>query len=214
MSAVSAILLAAGESRRMGGLNKLGLPVAGVPLLRHTVSTLLNSELGELVVVVGHEQQTARALVADLPVRLVANERYREGQMTSVYRGMQALREPCDGVMVCLCDQPLLNAEDINRLIHAFVHQCPTSVLVPTWQGQRGNPVILAYAHREAILAGGRNLGCRRLIDNNPELVTPLAMDNDHVAFDLDTPADYQRLSQRLECQAAGAGENRTAAGH
>ncbi len=213
MSGVSAILLAAGESRRMGALNKLTLPVAGVPLLRHTANTLLNSYLNEIVVVVGYEQQTARTLLGDLPLRLFDNARYPEGQMTSVYRGMQALSAPCNGVMVCLSDQPLLTVEDINRLVQVFLHQCPTSVLVPTWQGRRGNPVILAREHRDAILCDARNLGCKRLIENNPDLVTPLEMDNDHVVFDLDTPADYQRLVQRLESERVAAGAIRAAAG-
>jgi molybdenum cofactor cytidylyltransferase len=213
MSGVSAILLAAGESRRMGAINKLGLPVAGVPLLRHTAGTLLDSDLDEIVVVVGHEQQTARVLLGDLPLRLVDNAHYPDGQMSSVYRGMQALGAPCKGVMVCLSDQPLLSVEDINRLVQVFLHQCPTSVLVPTWQGRRGNPVVLAWEHRDAILGGTRNLGCRRLIENNPDLVTPLEMGNDHVVFDLDTPADYQRLLQRLGSGHDAAGAIRTAAG-
>jgi molybdenum cofactor cytidylyltransferase len=213
MNGVSAILLAAGESRRMGALNKLGLPVAGVPLLRHTARTLLSSELDEIVVVVGHEQQTARLLLGDLPLRLVDNARYPEGQMTSVYCGLQALDAPCNGVMVCLSDQPLLTVKDINRLVQVFLRQCPTSVLVPTWQGRRGNPIVLAWEHRDAILGGAHHLGCKRLIENNPDLVTPLEMDNDHVVFDLDTPADYQRLLQRLASGDVAAGAIRTAAG-
>jgi molybdenum cofactor cytidylyltransferase len=155
MSGVSAILLAAGESRRMGPRNKMTLPVAGVPLLRRIASTLANSQVGEIVAVLGHEEQTARALLAELPLRLVTNERYREGQMTSVYRGLEALSEPCKGIMVCLSDQPLLRVEDIDCLVHAFEQQCPGSVLIPAWQGRRGNPVILAHEHRDAILAGG-----------------------------------------------------------
>jgi molybdenum cofactor cytidylyltransferase len=213
VTGISAILLAAGESRRMGRLNKMTLPVAGVPLLRRTADTLLNSALGEIVVVLGHAQETARALLADLPLRLVSNEWYREGQTTSVYRGLEALSEPCNGVMVCLSDQPLLQVDDINRLVDAFMHRCPTSVLIPTWQGRRGNPVILAYEHRDAILAGGRNLGCRRFIDSNPQLVTRQEMDNDHVVFDLDTPEDYRRLLRRLGSGEVGARPNRAAAG-
>jgi molybdenum cofactor cytidylyltransferase len=205
MTAVSAILLAAGESRRMGELNKLTLQVAGVPLLRRTASILLASGLGEIVVVVGHEEQVARALLDDLPVRLVSNPRYAQGQMTSVYRGMEALSEPCKGVMVCLSDQALLEVDDINRLVGAFLHRCPTSVLVPTWQGRRGNPIIVAWQHRAAILGGAHNLGCKRLIQHNPDLVTPLEMDNDHVVFDLDTPEDYQRLLQRLRSGEVGS---------
>ncbi len=212
MSGVSVILLAAGESRRMGPLNKMTLPVAGVPLLRRTANTLVNSDVGEIVVVLGHEQKTALALLADLPLRLVTNERYREGQTTSVHCGLEALHEPCKGIMVCLSDQPLLRVEDIDCLVHAFEHRCPTSVLIPTWQGRRGNPVILPYEHRAAILAGGPGLGCRRFIDAHPQLVVWQEMDNDHVVFDLDTAADYQRLLRRLGSGEVGIA-NRAAAG-
>jgi len=197
MSGFSAILLAAGESRRMGEVNKLTLPVAGRPLLRRTTETLLQIGLQELVVVVGHEQQTARRLLHGLSLRIVFNQDYAAGQMTSVHRGMRALEQPCDGVLICLADLPLLSADDLRQLTDAFAH-CPTSVLVPTYQGERGNPVVLAYEHREPILADDRNLGCRRLIQKHPEWVTALEMDNDHLVFDLDTPEAYLRLQQRL----------------
>jgi molybdenum cofactor cytidylyltransferase len=107
---------------------------------------------------------------------------------------MQALQAPCEGVMICLTDQPLLETEDLDTLIRAFIQECPKSVLVPTYEGRRGNPIVIAHHHREAILAGDRNLGCKRLIEKNPELVWPCPMDNDHCVFDLDTPDDYARL--------------------
>ena len=195
---VCAILLAAGESRRMGQYNKLALPVAGeVPLLQRTAQTLSASRLDEVVVVLGHEQERARELLAGLPVRIVVNERYQEGQMTSVYRGMQALQKPCDGVMVCLSDQPLLETHDINLLVDYFLNR-PAAILVPTYCGQRGNPIIIAARHREDILKGERNLGCKRFIEKNPELVTTMEFANDHVVFDLDTAEDYARLQSRL----------------
>ncbi len=201
MNSASAILLAAGESRRMGGTNKLGLPVHGVPLLRRTVMTLLGARLKEIVVVLGHEQETARSLLADLPLRLVVNEHYHDGQMSSVHCGLAALQAPCDGVMVCLSDQPLLETADIDRLIDAFLHRCSSAVLVPTYRGQRGNPIILARQHCQSILDGDRNLGCKHFIEESPELVTVLEMDNDHVVFDLDSPADYKVLQSRLNAE-------------
>ena len=198
MSTVSAILLAAGESRRMSGINKLMLAVEGEPLLRHTLKTLLASRLGEVVVVLGHQAEEARILLHELEVRIVVNKDYLEGQMSSVHCGLEALTRPCDGVMICLTDQPLLTAQDIDVLIDAFDRH-GGSIIVPTYQGRRGNPIVLAYAHREEILGGGRNLGCKRLIERNPDLVRTVEMDTDHVVFDLDTPEDYARLQARLK---------------
>lgn len=191
MSGVSAILLAAGESRRMGAVNKLTLPIDGQPLLRHSVRTLLASRLQEVVVVLGHEADQAARLLKDLAVTRVYNERYAEGQMSSVHCGLEALADTCEGVMICLADQPLLTSADIDALIEAFGRREQGSILVPTHRGRRGNPIVLAYAHRDEILGGGRNLGCKRLIERNPELVTTLEMDTAHVVFDLDTPEDY-----------------------
>lgn len=194
---VSAILLAAGESRRMGTVNKLALPVGGRALVRRTAETLLQAGLEEVVAVVGHERDSVGALLQGLPLRIVHNDDYREGQMTSVFCGMAALHNDCDAVLVCLADLPLLRVEDLMRLIAAFA-DCPTSVLVPTYKGARGNPILLAHAHRDQILAGDRNLGCKRLIEKNPALVTALEMANDHTVFDLDTPDAYRELQQRL----------------
>lgn len=198
MNGVSAILLAAGESRRMGQVNKLALPIDGVPLLRRTVKALLQAQLREVIVVVGHEQHSVRKLLAGMPVRIVSNERYPEGQMSSVYCGMEALHEPCEGVMVCLSDQPLLESRDINTLVDTFQNIPSCSVLVPTYHGQRGNPIILASQHRSDILNGERNLGCKRFIEKNPDLVTTVEFENDHVVFDLDIPDDYARLQLRF----------------
>ena len=198
MARVSAILLAAGESRRMGGRNKLELTIDDLPLVSHTAHTLLASRLAELVVVLGHEAERVRSHLEGLPLTLVVNPHYREGQMTSVHAGLAALSGRCDGVMVCLSDQPLLESADINRLIDAFNSRKRGSVLVPTYEGRRGNPIVLAYAHREAILSGNRNLGCKRFIERNPELVETFEMDSDHVLFDLDTPDEYRELLKRL----------------
>ena len=181
----------------MGSINKPTLPVGGQPLLRRTAEMLSRCDLVELVAVVGHEQHIARDLLRGLDLRTVDNEAFRDGQMTSVYCGLAALEKPCAGVMICLADQVLLNVEDIARICRAF-EDCPTSIMVPVYKGARGNPVVLDYAHRDAILKDKKNLGCRRLIEKNPELVTALDMPDDHVLVDLDTPAAYQAIRRRL----------------
>lgn len=204
MKRISAVLLAAGESRRMGAVNKLALPVRGGPLLRRTASLLLRLPLRERVLVTGHEAERTRELVAGLPLIIEHNDAYRDGQMTSVHRGLAALQAPCDAVLICLADLPLLTADDLHCLIEAF-ETWPTPILVPTFQGRRGNPVLISDEQRMQILEGDRTLGCRRLIERHPERVTTLEMDNDHTVFDLDTPEAYTRLLARRADETAEA---------
>jgi len=197
MMTVSAVLLAAGESRRMGAVNKLELLVDGTPLLRRTAEILLASQLQEVAVVLGYQADRAGSLLDGLHLKSVYNTAYREGQMTSVYQGLQSLTQACDGVMICLSDQPLLQVDDINCLIEAFGKRSHGSIMVPTYQGKRGNPVILDYQHREDILNGERSLGCKKLIEKNPELVSSFEMSNNHVVIDLDTPEEFAALTRR-----------------
>ncbi|MCB1754000.1 MAG: nucleotidyltransferase family protein [Gammaproteobacteria bacterium] len=198
MKSVSVILLAAGESRRMQGINKLTVSVDGLPLLRRTALVLLESGLEEILVVVGHDHELARELLRGLPLRIVHNPAHRDGQMTSVYCGMRGLQQSCDGVMICLADLPFLTADDIRHLISGFERRDGKTVLVPTFRGERGNPIILAYRHRRAILDGEPNLGCKRLISRHPEIVMPMEMPNDHTVFDLDTRDDLLEMQRRM----------------
>ena len=195
MTTVSAVLLAAGESRRMGEVNKLELLVDGMPLLRRTAEILQASDLQEIVVVLGHQDDKAGAILEGMPLTFVYNENYLDGQASSVYQGLLSLSQPCDGVMICLSDQPLLQTEDVNALIGAFGKRSHGSVLVPTYQGKRGNPIIIDYQQRQDILNGERNLGCKNLIEDNPELVSSFEMSNNHVVVDLDTPEEYAALT-------------------
>lgn len=196
---IVAIMLAAGESRRMGEHNKLMLQLQGKPLLRRTVETVLAADIAKLIVVLGHEADEARNALSGLAVETVVNEDYRSGQMTSVHAGLSAIDEACDGVMICLTDQPLLTPQDLNDLIDGFANLTRGSILVPTWQGLRGNPILLASEHLEAIVTGETNLGCRRLLEKRPEQISTLAMSNDHVVVDMDTPEAYKQVCSRLQ---------------
>jgi molybdenum cofactor cytidylyltransferase len=189
---IAVIVLAAGESRRMGDINKLHLPIAGEPLLRRSVKTLLAAELGEIMVVLGHENAGTQDLLEGLPVGTVYNEDYAAGQMTSVHCGLGSLSQPCEGVMVALGDQPALTVSDINLLVGAFFTRDGGEVVIPEYEGKRGNPIIISSRCRQEIIAGKYNLGCRRFIENNPELARTVEMSSPSVVIDLDTPVDYR----------------------
>jgi len=193
---ITAIVLAAGESRRMGERNKMELKINGQALIRQTVSTILESNVRDIIVVTGYQAEVVRNLLVGLPVAKVHNDDYQQGQMSSVHKGLSKIEKSCDGVMVCLGDQPLLSSEDIDHLISAYDQRPYGSILVPTYNDRRGNPIILSYEHRNQILNGESNLGCRKLIEKNPELVYAFEMDNDHVITDIDSPDDYNLFKQ------------------
>lgn len=194
--AISAIMLAAGESRRMGSTNKLALDIDGVPMVRRAAETLLAAPLAEVLVVLGHEAERIGSLIAGLPLRSVVNEAYADGRMSSVHRGLETIDPACDGILIALADQPLIEPRDIGRLLEAFRNAGPGAILLPSYRGRRGNPVLLDAAHRAPILAMGPGAGgARAFIDANPERVHHCAMDNEHVVTDLDTPADYAALT-------------------
>lgn len=195
---LSCVLLAAGLSARMGAENKLLITIEGQSLVRRTAELLVNYGLDEIVVVLGHEASLVSNELLGLPLTLVENHHYQEGQMTSVYAGIKALSKKTDGIIICLSDLVLLEKVDL-RAMHLAFDECKTSILVPQYLGERGNPIILAYSQRQAILNGEKNLGCRKLIQKQPQEITVFEADNDHVTFDLDTPEALESLWQRLQ---------------
>ncbi|MHB8254621.1 MAG: nucleotidyltransferase family protein [Acidiferrobacter sp.] len=200
MSAVAGLLLAAGESRRMGALNKVTASVGGPSLLRNAAQVLCRSRLAEVVVVVGYQAPEALRQLAGLDVRTVLNADYGQGQMSSVHCGLQQFSQPYEGIMICLADQPLVTPADIDLLIDTFLAEERRPILVPTHNGQRGNPIVLSAMHQATILADGTaNLGCRRLIERHPQWITTVEMVDDHVLFDVDTPEDCEEWRRRAE---------------
>lgn len=193
----SAVVLAAGLSRRMGADNKLLLPVGGRPLIRAVVERVLDAGFVEVVVVLGYEAAQVRAALGALPVRCAHNPAFESGQQSSVRVGLGALVEPVDAVTICLGDQPLLESADLLAERAAFAARPHGSILVPFRGERRGNPVILDRRSVSEALARGTNFGCRRFIDESPERVYRWQAPNDHFVRDVDEPADYQALLAR-----------------
>ena len=191
----SAIVLAAGMSTRMGR-NKLLLRFRDQALIVRAVDTLLASKIDEVVVVLGHEIEAARAELKGKPVRLVQNPDYRDGLSTSVRTGVQAVSPQADGIMIYLADQPLLEPADINQIVAALTDakKVNKSIVVPFFEGERGNPVVLDASLRFAILGIVGDVGCKGVIKRYPEKVYILDMENDHVVRDVDDIQAYERL--------------------
>jgi len=193
-SSVSAIVLAAGASERLGSRNKLLLDYGGKPMVAHTVETVLATGVDDVVVVVGHEADRVRAVLSGYPVTFARNDRYMEGMTTSIHAGVLAARQDAVGYMICLADLPLIEASEFEQLIRAFLRALESderSIVVPFHDGRRGNPVIFSAHYRASILAHEGLTGCRGLIKQNRDRVVEVEMKTDHVVVDIDTPAEW-----------------------
>jgi molybdenum cofactor cytidylyltransferase len=188
--AVGAVLLAAGEAKRMGGRPKPLLELAGVPLIRRNLVALSGAGVDEVVVVLGHRADQIEPAVRDFPITLVRNPDHAQGQASSVRAGLAALSPRLDAIVVALADMPLISADDVTALLGAYKRRAHGSVLVPFVDGERANPVVLDAALRDDVLAGGVNFGCRQWIARNPDRVARFDVDNRHYRVDLDTPED------------------------
>ena len=194
----SAVVLAAGQSSRMEGPNKLLLPVGGEPAVRRSVRAVLDSGVQEVVVVTGHQGREVMKAVLDLPVTIQPNIRYEDGQMRSVAVGVAGLTLPTDAIMVCLGDMVLLTAADLRELMAVYRAHTDASIVTPRYQGERGNPIVFAAAYAPEVAAGRKLIGCRKLAEQYPDEAYFHDVTHDRYCTDLDTPADYARVLSRL----------------
>ena len=200
---IGAVLLAAGEGRRMGGVAKALIRLQGVPLIRRQLLALVQTGVDAVVVVTGFARASVEAAVQGFAVTLVHNPDYALGQQGSVRAGLAALAGDFDAVLVLLADQPLIGAAELAELLTAF-RQAPRRpdgrFVVPQVQGQRGNPVLLDARALARVLASPPDQACRELMDRHPELVHFHATDNVRFITDLDTREDVEALARRLGC--------------
>jgi molybdenum cofactor cytidylyltransferase len=193
---ISAIVLAAGESRRMGECKQL-LPWHGGTVLGNLLRTLLSSSLDEVILVLGHESERILEKISTRGIRVEFNPDYREGMSTSLRRGLMAMNQDAEAFLIVLADQPALTPEIIRRLIDAFRRAQPgKSIVAPSFQGRRGHPVLFGRKHLEELREATGEVGGREILARHPEDILLLEMDTDAVLIDLDTPEDYRRASR------------------
>ncbi|HTR07551.1 MAG TPA: nucleotidyltransferase family protein [Paraburkholderia sp.] len=195
----SAVVLAAGLSARMEGRHKLLLTVGGEPVVRRVVRAIVAARPQEVVVVTGFNGRAVFEALDGIDVRFQSNARYREGQMTSVAAGVAALLAPCDAVVICLADQVLLGTTDYLELVEAYASMPRGSILVPMFEGARGNPVVFAASYAPEVVSGHVNPGCRKLIAEHGDEVFLHEATHDRFCVDMDTPADYLSVLARVE---------------
>jgi molybdenum cofactor cytidylyltransferase len=193
MSAIAGIVLAAGRGTRMGGPNKLLARDGDRPLVRAAVETALAAGLDPVIVVTGHETEAVEAALADLPVLLVRNDDYAQGQATSLQAGLVALPFEAGAFMVLLGDMPRVKPATIARLIEAHADLPDLAAIVPVHAGEPGNPVLLTRALVPALMRLDGDKGARAILRGRPD-VLELEIDDPGIRLDIDTPQALKAL--------------------
>ncbi|MEX0347309.1 MAG: NTP transferase domain-containing protein [Rhizobiaceae bacterium] len=183
---IHAILLAAGQSTRMGGPNKLLATFDGVPLVRRSCMTLVEGGL-PITVVTGHQSERIKTALAGLDVRFVQNKDYATGLSSSLKTGTRAVAGDVDGVLVALSDMPGVNPVDIGRLTKAFETSQGQAIVRATHEGKRGNPVILPKAVLPLIEQIEGDVGARQLVESGDTPVVDVEIGG-AASLDVDTP--------------------------
>lgn len=187
---IAAAVLAAGRSSRFGA-PKLLAPIAGRPLIRATVESLLVPDLADILVVLGHEAERIETALRGLPVRCTLNPRFAEGIGTSVAAAVAALPPDAAAVLIALGDQPLPGPDIVTGLVAAY-RGGGGPIVVPTFAGERGNPVLFDAALFPELLRLEGDEGARGLIAAS-ERVTAVPFPFPPPP-DVDTPRDYAAL--------------------
>ena len=195
---VSAVVLAAGRSTRMGPVNKLVVRFEGRAMVRAVVDALEGSNVRPVVVVTGHEADRVRDALAGAGVRVVHNTEYRQGLSGTIRAGLAALPQSAEGAVICLGDMPLVTSAHVDRLVAAFDPAEGREICVPVFEGKRGNPVLFARRFFDEIAALRGDVGARHLIGEYEEYVCEVAIDDRAVLVDVDSPRALRELEDEL----------------
>jgi molybdenum cofactor cytidylyltransferase len=185
---VAAIILAAGMSRRMGKANKLLEPINNELMVKRVTRQVLASQVEQVMLVTGHEAEKVQAALIDEDIKIVHNPDFAEGLSTSLHCGLTHLSGDIDAAVICLADMPAVSSVIIDRLIAAFNPEENRLICVPFYQGQRGNPVVLAKRFFSEMNELSGDKGAREFLQKYADLVCEVEIDDEGILYDIDEP--------------------------
>lgn len=189
---IVAVVLSAGESSRMGSPKAL-LPLGGRLFIERIVSVLERSRVGKIIVVLGHNAQEIEPKIVHLPVTIVVNRDYEQGQLSSLLAAIRSLEsDKVDGILVHLVDHPLLKASLVDRMIHLF-YESGKLIVVPAFGGRRGHPVIFSSRLFPELLKTPLELGAKSVVHSHRDDTLEVETEDQGVVVDIDTPEEYHR---------------------
>ena len=186
---ISAILLAAGQSKRMEGENKLIKKIQGIPLISRCVKNILTSTIDELIIVLGYQKEIVEKTInQNKKIKFVFNKDFESGIASSIKIGLNHLSKNTDAFFICLGDMPNINHNIYNKLIKV---KNDNEIVIPTYKGQQGNPILFSKSIKEKIMTIQGDVGAKKILELNKDKILNLEIDNLGIKKDFNTKDDF-----------------------
>ena len=190
---ISAILLAAGESKRMVDENKLIKKYKSIPLIKHAVSNVLNSPIDELIIVLGYQKKSIEKIIGEnKKIKFIANPNFENGIASSIKKGLDSLSKETEAFFICLGDMPNVNKEIYNQLINASFSNKDKEIFVPYYQERQANPILFLKKMKDEIQKIEGDFGAKKIIADNEKKVFKLSIQDKGVITDFNNINDFE----------------------
>ena len=188
----SSVILAAGESSRVGS-DKLSLPLGTRSILEHTIENFSSDAVAEIIIVTGKFIPKIQKDLLSQKVRWIHNPLYEAGMSSSLKKGFESLDPSVDAVFVTPADLPLFSPQTIEQMAAMF---SPQKIIIPTFQGKKGHPVLLDRAYVDQCLTEESEKVLYEVIKKNTPAVIFLPVEDEGILLDIDTMEDYETMRQ------------------
>jgi len=189
---ISAILLAAGQSKRMDGENKLTKVIQSVPLIKHSVKNILASSIDELIIVLGYQKEIIEKLIdKNEKIKFVFNKDFESGMASSIKTGLDNLSEKTEAFFICLGDMPMVSHDIYNQLIESKDNK---EIIVPIYKGQQGNPVLFNKSMKEKVIDISGDIGAKKILELNKDKILNLEINDQSIIKSFNTQDDFSSL--------------------
>ncbi len=192
---ISAIVLAAGKSSRMGEENKMLLPFRKTTIIGAVITALSNSIVDEIIIVDKQLSNVGEQIENNDSIKYVTNKDAARGLTTSIQCGVRTASPTTSGYLICLGDMPLLTFKEYNLLINKFIAINNKAIMIPTHDNKRGNPVLFSQHFKKDIMLLLDTNGCKPLVTKYQECVREVNFSTNHCHIDIDTIEDYNRIT-------------------
>jgi len=186
-----AVVLAAGESKRMGEA-KLLLPFGEKTIIETVIDNVMKSKVEKILVVLGSNREKIEQRIKNYSLKIAFNPNFQSGMLSSVHAGFQALPENAQAALVVLGDQPSISTPVINELIDAY-KKTRKGIVLPVHKSERGHPVLIDMKYRSEVENLSPDIGLRGTVYDHPEDILEVEVKSQSILRDIDYIEDYKK---------------------